>query len=70
MFTEVVEEFNPEETILQYILFVGNLIEKALLTEKDSPLLMHCVLNFYELVSTTSWVIVLFCFWKQGNMPG
>ncbi|KAK2157536.1 hypothetical protein LSH36_189g04025 [Paralvinella palmiformis] len=51
VFTEEVEEFNPEETISQYVEYVGNLIEVGLLIEQDSPLLMHCILNFYEVLS-------------------
>ena len=63
VFTEEVEEFNPEETISQYVEYVGNLIEVGLLIEQDSPLLMHCILNFYEVVSKLLALCVCVCVW-------
>ena len=52
VFIEDVEEFQTEDTLLEFIEYVGNLVDVGLQVEKCNPLLIHCVLNFYDLVST------------------
>jgi hypothetical protein len=52
VFAEEVEDFCVEDTLLLYIEYVGNLIDVSLQIEKCNPLLIHCVLNFYNVVST------------------
>ena len=52
VFSEEVTEFNALETISQFVHFVDSISSVGLLAEGDNTLLMHCILSFFETVST------------------